>query len=1053
MATPTPIMIGIAVFVLFIIIIIAFAVSSGDETDPVEQAIDEGVSVRPKCETHTCPEGYELDNDGLGDTDAECCLQPFCDDSIVCDGNEVVQEGTRGLTKESCCQLPLCNDKVGGICNAEDKRLKNSDIRGVTDDECCDTLPTCGSHVCGPGYRSSPNPDTMFGDTDGECCVLKTCGENNWGNNDGRKCTLEGMKWDAGDMDNFGNAEDIAGNSADICCEPANCLENGFNDEKCSDPRRGGEYGLTALMKAATDIEPDPPEEMGKTHAECCATSKCSDESPVILCDRPGRTMKVPEPYATTEAECCEDIKCGDTFDTYKTENPGNTGHFCPLNMTPKGRDTSGTSQGECCNVKTCSDVDGSCLAGQSLIASRSIPDTTYDFEDHCCTDMLCTHPDSNYKTEAGCNEDVHLTGDLNPKISDLSNTSYALYKPKSTFEAIDANRGNCCEKKLCSQLTNLDCGKAGKKLNEDATLWDDSSAVNDGDDNDGGDNCCKPKTCADLEGGRTCDVGTTKIANMATDVTMLAVELSLGREDGADAAFKRTCCAAKTCAELDFDCAQVSVNGQTNVMEKNSANDDESPGETEVTGKCCKWKTCSANGWTDAICKDKTKVRAEYRGSLKTLDGGAATIGPPPTDRDLPDSMLGVPQAVPTSSATDSQRYTGGGWSVGDSNCCAQDDDNFARQCVGKEYHNNTYKRKSGGVQSSHHMGPVIGAETTGQDANTCMQKCKQNTSCNTFLIDQSGKCILRPAGDLASAADHATGHGGPTLRGVIGIELSGGASAADGKTRASHYVNKAAFEGWPGAVAHIGENPHMTGKPNMTGNDLNLSGVGGKTPTVSDFTNRAGDLTTAIDATTWIGRENVLLAGVDEEFCPYDFFQAYNHSKSAHAQAGSDAPSLPENIGMKTASLVAPSNGCHEMKNGSLSTQGGLNSCYSDPGCAAIWVNTSANSPWLTTPTHAPLRRTDTTSSRIFNGSRNVMTSTHSRWARRMCYKHHLSTDSQVTDPAANTNPGGFLVKTRYTDTRDSKKYIGRAPDKPTFATPFPVESKLLISGDTAV
>ena len=1027
---PTSMMIGVAVFVVAVLVVVAVVYS--DNNVEGEVVIDNEVNIeeeeQPKCETHTCPEGYDLDDEGFGDTDAECCWPPYCDDSIVCDGNEVVQEGTRGLTKESCCQLPLCTDKVGGICNAEDKRLKNSDVRGVSDDECCDTLPTCGSHVCGPGYKRADDAAERYGNTDGECCVLKTCGENNWDNNDGRKCTIKGMKWDAGNID-------IAGNSEDICCAPANCYENEFTNEKCSDPRRGGEYGLTALMPDATS-----PEEMGKTHAECCATSKCSEPEPIISCNEAnGRTMKVPEPYATTEAECCEDIKCSVYFDEYKRDNGGTTG--CPPNMKPKGADTSGTTQEECCTVKTCSDVDGdTCGSGKALKGSDPLPETypdSFNFDITCCTDMTCDHPDSPYKTEEGCNEG-NLDADLDASVRDVQVDSYALYKPKSDLPGVTATRAACCENKLCSQLTNLNCDQIGKKLNPAARQWTT------------GEDCCMNKTCADIESGRTCDAGTKKKSNLGD------IDVTPGSNDDADldTAFQGTCCSSKTCADLDVDCASIEVNGQTNVMEK-----DESKDALPLSGsECCKWKTCTANGWTDAICKDRTKVRAKYRGSLKS----DTATGPPPTDRDQPDGADGQPQSVPNAPAE-----TGGGWSVGDSRCCEQDDDNFARQCVSKEYHNGTYKRKSGGVHTSRHMGPVLGAETTGQDANSCMQKCKQNNDCTTFSIDRNGKCVLR-AGGSQSTTGNDRKHGGSTLRGVVGIELGGGASAAGGKTRASQYVSMDTFKGWPDmGGSHIGSHPHMTGKPTQSAIDLTRSGTGSNTKGVTkgNFSNRTGNLTTEDDSKTWVGRENVLLAGVDEEFCPYDFFQAYDHSSSAHAQPGSDAPTVPQDIGLTSASRAAAGNKCHEMayqgyhtapNAHSLTTQEGLNSCYSDPDCAAVWVNTSGANPWSNgqDPNILKHRREDVTSSRMgISAGRNTMESNHHRWTRRMCYKHHLSTQSHVTNPAANKHPGAFLVKTRYKDTRDNKKYIGRAPDKPTFSSPFPVESKLLISGDTAV
>jgi hypothetical protein len=259
------------------------------------------------------------------------------------------------------------------------------------------------------------------------------------------------------------------------------------------------------------------------------------------------------------------------------------------------------------------------------------------------------------------------------------------------------------------------------------------------------------------------------------------------------------------------------------------------------------------------------------------------------------------------------------------------------------------------------------------------------------------------------------------------------------------------------------------MTGKPVVTAAHLTRSGNTATSTGVKggDFTNRSGNLTTEEDSKTWVGRENVLLAGVDEEFCPYDFFQAYDHSSSAHAQPGSDAPSVPTHIGLRNDSESAESGDgeCWELSHGkykyaphprSLTTQNGLNSCYSDPGCAAVWVNTSGKNPWDPgTPANIlKHRREDPTSSRMgIAAAANVMESNHHRWTRRMCYKHHLSTQSYVTNPGANKHPGAFLVKTRYKDTRDDKKYIGRAPDKPTFSSPFPVESKLLISGDTAV
>lgn len=1056
-----------AALVLIIILVLVANDEDGDEIveeeeeevsdeideDLVEQQaeVDAQLTIPPPpeppatCATHTCPDGYEKDLDEVvGDTDETCCRKPLCDaDTIQCPGSKIVNQNSRGLDPSECCELPFCTDKAGGVCNSPSLKLKSSEQRGASDAECCDTLPSCSSHVCGSGYTRANDASSRYGNTDGECCVLKTCAENKWGIANGRKCTSKGMKW----IDE--NADEV-GNSEDACCIEATCFENGFNDDKCGNPRKGGAFGNTPLMPTADDEAV-----FGQTHEQCCAPSKC-DEEPIVSCPS-GKTYKTPVPYATSVEDCCEDLKCGEWF--------ANAANTCPSNKKRKGDNDIGFNESQCCSVKTCSDVesDGTCGEGKSVTSTAPLP-SEYEaasYETHCCTDIKCNSPQSTFKTEAGCNEVIPESLDEN--VRDLTVATYALFKPINPLPDENAAQDKCCEAKLCSELTNIDCNKIGMKkdLEKNGRKWNHGDSPNSG-----GKECCIEKTCEDLkgEGGMSCPAGQQEKDDLET---LMMTNLTGGETSSQKLTkFQNTCCRGQKCSDITPDCSSISINGTTNVMVV-----DDTKGNSTISGTnhkaCCKFKTCSQLGWDDAKCKDKNYTRAAYRGGLKN---GSAQ-GRPPTTED---------------NATTRSSSEGWGYqNLGDKLCCehkpkTSSGGNYARQCVSKEYHNNTYKRKSPGVITARFMGTKLNTHAlTVSNAEACKVKCDQNNSCDNFTMNRNGTCELWRGGSSASEHAHDL-HGGVPLRGIIGIELGGGTSAAAGHTRATHYVSKNTFQGW-GAGGHstgtraIGSSPWYSGKPGQnqivvgqgmkitdtidSGRNITTNQDAGACSPHSGYTNRP-----TCEDTTWKGRREVLLAGVDEEFCPYDFFQGYDHSSSVHIQPGSDAPARPATIATNSLGNPSASQHCHEMARGSYgnrsaskTVQNAVNSCYSDPNCTHIFVNTGGNNPWTpnNTGTHLHNRRIDHTSSRIgISADRGLMNSKHHRWTRRMCYGHHISTDSHVTNASANTHPGAQLIKTRFKNTREgNKKYTGRAPDKPTFSGAFPVESKILISGDTAV
>ena len=321
-------------------------------------------------------------------------------------------------------------------------------------------------------------------------------------------------------------------------------------------------------------------------------------------------------------------------------------------------------------------------------------------------------------------------------------------------------------------------------------------------------------------------------------------------------------CCRGQKCSDITPNCAAVSVNGATNVMVLDNNKSTNTISGTDHRA-CCKFKTCTQLGWNNAKCKDRNFTRAAYRGGLK--NGNAE--GRPPTNNDNAVALYGYQN-------------------LGDKYCCehkpkTSSGGSYARQCVGKEYHKGTYKRKSPGVATARFMGPKLNTGTlTVANADACKTACNQNNSCTNFTMNRNGTCELF-AGGATGGADALSKHGGPPLRGIVGIELGGGASTAAGRTRVTHYVTKNTFQNWSNGGSSlgntsIGTNPFYTGKPHQ--NQIRI----GKGMSTDDINaKRVNQLTTTQDAgncsphtgytsrhncedTTWKGRRDVCSLGL---------------------------------------------------------------------------------------------------------------------------------------------------------------------------------------------
>ena len=178
-----------------------------------------------------------------------------------------------------------------------------------------------------------------------------------------------------------------------------------------------------------------------------------------------------------------------------------------------------------------------------------------------------------------------------------------------------------------------------------------------------------------------------------------------------------------------------------------------------------------------------------------------------------------------------------------------------------------------------------------------------------------------------------------------------------------------------------------------------------------------------------------------------------------------GQDTPIAPASVGIDNRGQ--PARGCKEMgtqnnkgksypTSDGFSTQQGINSCYSDPNCTHVFVNTSLYNPWHpNNEAHILVHRRQMKPVQEWESRLSVARCSPGIVVGQdeCVFGHHISTYGHVENPAANLFPGATLIKTRFKDTTDgNKKYTGRAPNKPTFSGAFPVESKILISGDTA-
>jgi hypothetical protein len=318
--------------------------------------------------------------------------------------------------------------------------------------------------------------------------------------------------------------------------------------------------------------------------------------------------------------------------------------------------------------------------------------------------------------------------------------------------------------------------------------------------------------------------------------------------------------------------------------------------------------------------------------------------------------------------------------------------------------------------------------AKTT---ATQCRQLCRNNSSCKTFFIDSGKTCkgftghaasnsnIILPGQTRASRGKASTGGNKLPWKWITPVE--------GGQDRWTQYHNAESFPadmrygGWRSSIERKG------GKGGEGGDKTNLQ---------DSYANRS----------SWARRDEIKLAGVDEEFCPYHFVQGYWHTDSRYpSDRGSSAPPKPtssEFLG-STINKFKWWDACLDGtvgywgKHSDHLSQGNLrSSCWADKNCRSMWEHGQKHPHVDGTTKHRFVK--DTNLQNFFMTRKE---------GRRTCFNWHVGDDAEKV--VRDDRTGAFQIKSKWIDHKagNAKKHVhGELPPKRgIWNTPLPSHMKL--------
>ena len=1009
MPISTPMMIGAAFLVLVVIIIIAVVATSGNNVEG-EVVIDDTIpdEITPVIEEN----------------------KPDCSE-FVCEDNYDNKLGN-GDTSDECCEKKLCTE-LSTPPSCVSPKVIDQFSRGNTADECC-KVPYCDSNLCGNGRTLKG--DNIRGVTEDECCRdLPTC--------DSFRCPLGEEK--------KANPESIYGETSEVCCNQKTCQENLW-DTKCLGPLAPG-----MTWQDTSALIP------GNTKEECCTQGSCYDNgwtgdsgttkcesaflggsvgnSPIMDDMVEGGDLGII--YGNTVSECCIMKKCSEQDDPWDSEK-------CEASSSQEKKlknngDETGNTEDICCESKKCSDWTTSgagCPPGKKDLPGETIGND----EDKCCSLQTCSE---KYGASNPCDE----TGNYSPNAL-VGDDPHA-----------DAGQNQfCCTTKKCNDAseglnTVVKCNGApaitGDALINGVSLYGVGSDISE--TNLSWTNCCEPTAkCKDAYPDDTkCPSGQqTDPDNQETIID--GNQSGTMTEDSANT----LCCKSKICKDMEFTCPdQWEKDGEKENNEYINPGDGADPEKTNV---CCSLKKCADNGWTDAKCKDREFTAAKNRGKLKSDDPRGYG-----------------PEHVKTA---DGQKYNDTGV-VGntpahkrsDEHCCEQDlKNNFARTCIHNEINkdNGIHRKSTGAIALWHRVAGDGILDRTNLDADKCKVLCDANTRCNSFWLDVNGRCITLPGFNSPESTVRSSGSpdpNDPTNPAAKKIDWEYFAPIEGGGHTYSQYYNGGAFPedkrysgGKHDGQKDFGKREGCVGEldgAENSGTDSNCKKSSGGSPTLPKD---------SPDANDWDKRKEILLAGVDEEFCPFHWIHSYGHTSNRYAKdngrngagnSGGWALARPNAAVSNAATNLGDPGGGGDFArtekkeyNWTGSCPEGYrlgdhyDGCWDDPNCRKFM-------------THVGGSHTDAaTQTRFLQPANDQQTFMTRPEHRRACVNHHVGSDTTTVN---DTRTGHTLIKSIHIDhqeTNDSKKYIhGVLPPKAAVAANNsnpswgPVPSKMLISGDT--
>ena len=902
------------------------------------------------------PPGSESGKRPLGDTIEECCELKECynsEDEGMVQESRCGEEGANNGIPYVTCDSDLCSDPTNCCVDVELETQCFLDADGEIDTGF--SLPGCVAHAGRP-CSNFEGVEACEAD-DGDCVWIE--GDipqgNGWDNN---KCQDPAKGGQSGwEQTPNPNNENIKGNTKEICCQLKTCVQNGWCPEAGADCDNSDECdtGYTTV-EADSDVR-------GNNKEMCCIKDKCTvsgwgPDRCRIESDGQKPSFRGDTAVGNSVDECCEGRICSDYYfdgeqcpelqggpDAEVSPEVTQTNCFTLANLLP-------LSPGEQISIdqrklKTnCSYYDRKLGDG-----AANVPGVYREVEkrESCCIPKTCGEMDNAEDIETLCTgEDQTIPMDFIP----TNNIPYdtvglnALI-PGGTDD--DALIAACCSGRSCAQDYNspADCERQytenppSLSADQDANskFWTPKMGPNDRAEPSGFDNCCIRKTCGEAFPGDVDCQGINENFKKDPDPNKNSEPVE---GDG------RNCCIDKMCNEITLSCGDMEPK-EDDVLAITPAGAD--------GAECCQGKLCTEldEPWTDAKCKDKRYTRASSRGKLK--EGGRVKSG-----------QVGATATGATSST------------ASDEDCCEQDlTNNFARMCVGEEYHN--------GVRTNYSSGGTLHASQTTINAGSrdkvspteCKRRCSTDPLCKSFVmhagpndenvLDRSTEvnphCYkfrgfpegtdipnmvaqefhVRPA-----ILHYVSGENFPEEHRYSGRVDKSGSSAGHLIANSSTRSEEGATESWP---ARADSDPRSNATAAEKGEtelvSLSEEGVGG--------------------AHDYDEREQILLAGVDKEFCPVDHVKAYGTWRSDFLwsidagtwHAPRDAMPVLHQAGEDGIGVVGgagvPDDGQKGRNSGNcakLSVANALDDCYRNLKCGANWFtstggNFDSDTSWI--------------------------------------------------------------------------------------------------------